>query len=292
MNGTLAVARYTLLELTRRRILLVFLILGAAGIVFVGGGLKLLYSYLSSNGVVHSNGDPAAFNKFLELLFLNYIFAALGIFGLLIAYAIGMTAIYHDLDSGASISIFSKPVSRLAYAAGKIAAAVTALVVIMAVLALEARFVMFLFGGGLENALTFEALAVIANTLVLMLIVLALSTWMNNIVAAVVAFVYYNVLSGVVVFVHNLTEHGLIGNSVVKIIVDVVYWLFPHQLVSSAAGELAKAQIAISGSSAQGSSQGLASIPPASGMGDILWWAFTVCFFSGMVYLAVRRRQV
>ncbi len=293
MNGTLAVARYTLLELTRRRILLVFLILGATGIVVVGGGLKLLYSLLSSSaGVAPSNADPAAFNRFLELLFLNYIFSALGIFGLLIAYAIGMTAIYHDLDSGAAVSIFSKPVSRLAYTVGKIAAAVTALVVIMAALALEARIVMFLFGGGLENALTLQALAVVSNTLVVMLIVLALSTWMNNIVAAVVAFVYYNVLAGVVLFVHTLTDNGLIGNSVVKTAVDIVYWLFPHQLVSSAPGDLVRAQLSISGSTAQNSSQALASVPPASGVGDILWWVFVVCFFSGMVYYAVRRRQV
>jgi len=293
VNGTLAVARYTLLELTRRRILLVFLIFGAAGIVLLGVGLKILYSFLSSSsGVAPSNADPALFNRFLELLFVNYVFSALGTFGLLIAYAIGMTAIYHDLDSGAAVSIFSKPVSRLAFAAGKVAAAVTALVVIMAVLALEARFVMFLFGGGLENALTLEALAVVANTLVLMLIVLALSTWMNNIVAAVVAFVYYNVLSGVVVFVHNLVDNGVIGNSGVKTTFDILYWLFPHQLVSSAAGDLARAQIAISGPTAQDSSQALASIPPASGVGDILWWILVVGFFTAMLYYAVRRRQV
>ncbi|HEY8803346.1 MAG TPA: hypothetical protein VIN00_09735 [Candidatus Dormibacteraeota bacterium] len=291
MNGTMAVARYTLLELTRRRILLVFLILGAAGIVVVGGGLKLLYSFLSSSaGVAPSNADPAAFNRFLELLFLNYIFSALGIFGLLIAYAIGMTAIYHDLDSGAAVSIFSKPVSRLAFTAGKVAAAVTALVVIMGVLALEARFVMFLFGGGLENALTVQAIAVVANTLVVMLLVLALSTWMNNIVAAFVAFVYYNVLSAVVGFIHNLAD--VIGNSVVKTVFDIVYWFFPHPLVSSAPGDLVRAQFSVAGSSAQNSSQALASVPQASGVGDILWWAFFVCLFAGMVYFAVRRRQV
>jgi hypothetical protein len=27
-------------------------------------------------------------------------------------------------------------------------------------------------------------------------------------------------------------------------------------------------------------------------VGDILWWVFVVCFFSGMLYYAVRRRQV
>jgi ABC-type transport system involved in multi-copper enzyme maturation permease subunit len=291
MNGTLAVARYTLAELSRRRILLVFFIIGAIGIVGLGGGLKILYTVASSSGnIAPKNVDPAVFNRFLELTFVNYVFSALATFGLLIAFAIGMTAIYHDLDSGAAVSIFSKPVSRLAFATGKVAAAVAALVVIVGALALEARFVMFLFGGGLENALTGEALAVVGNCMVVMLIVLSLSTWMNNIVAAVVAFVYYNVITGVISFVHNLADNGVITNNVVKTIFDIVYWLVPHEIVSSATGDVAKASITISGP--QTNSQALAGIPPASGIGDIVWWAFVVCFFAGLVYYAVRRRQV
>ena len=47
----------------------------------------------------------------------------IGFFALLIAFAIGMTAIYHDLESGAAVGIFSKPVSRLSFTAGKLAAA-------------------------------------------------------------------------------------------------------------------------------------------------------------------------
>ena len=291
MNGTLAVARYTLAELSRRRILLVFFIIGAIGIVGLGGGLKILYTVASSSGnIAPQNVDPAAFNRFLELSFVNYVFSALATFSLLIAFAIGMTAIYHDLDSGAAVSIFSKPVSRFAFATGKVAAAVAALVVIVGALALEARFVMFLFGGGLENALTGEALAVVGNSVVVMLIVLSLSTWMNNIVAAVVAFVYYNVITGVITFVHNLADNGVITSNVVKTIFDIVYWLVPHELVSSAIGDVAKASITISGS--QTNNQALAGVPPASGVGDIVWWAFVVCFFAGLVYYAVRRRQV
>jgi ABC-type transport system involved in multi-copper enzyme maturation permease subunit len=291
MNGTLAVARYTLAELSRRRILLVFFIIGAIGIVGLGVGLKILYTVASSSGnIAPNNVDPAVFNRFLELSFVNYVFSALATFGLLIAFAIGMTAIYHDLDSGSAVSIFSKPVSRFAFATGKVAAAVAALVVIVGALALEARFVMFLFGGGFENALTGEALAVVGNSVVVMLIVLSLSTWMNNIVAAVVAFVYYDVITGVISFVHNLADNGVITNNLIKTIFDIVYWLVPHELVSSAIGDVAKASIAISGP--QANNQALSGIQPASGAGDIVWWAFVVFFFAGLVYYAVRRRQV
>jgi ABC-type transport system involved in multi-copper enzyme maturation permease subunit len=287
MNGTLAVVRYTLIELSRRRILLVFFIIGALGIVALGVGLKILYAVAISNGsIAPSNVDPSAFNRFLEVAFVSYIFQVLAVFGLLIAYAIGMTAIYHDLDSGAAISIFSKPVSRLAFTTGKVAAAVAAL----GVLAIEARLVMFLFGGGLEGALTGEVLAVVANSVVVMLIVLSLSTWMNNIVAAVVTFVYYNVITGVISFVHNLADNGVITNNVVKTIFDIAWWLVPHELISTAVGDVARASVSISGP--QSSNQAIAGIPPASGPADIAWWAFVVIVFAGLVYYAVRRRQV
>jgi ABC-type transport system involved in multi-copper enzyme maturation permease subunit len=290
VNGTLAVARYTLVELSRRRILLIFVVIGAVGILGLGVGLKVIYSLASSStSFGPSNVDPAVFNHFLELLFVSYIFGALGVFGLLIAYGIGMTAIYHDLDSGAAVSIFSKPVSRLAYTGGKIAAAVAAVLAIMVLLAIEARLVMFLFGGGLENALTGAVLAVIGNTIVVMLLVLALSTWMNNIVAAIVAFIYYNVIAGVISFIHNLADSGVIGSGIVKTIFDVLYWLVPHELVSSATGDLVRAQVAIQGNRG---STAIGGVPQASTTGDIVWWAFVVCVFCGMVYYAVRRREV
>ncbi|HEY8797936.1 MAG TPA: ABC transporter permease subunit [Candidatus Dormibacteraeota bacterium] len=294
MNGTLAVARYTLLELSRRRILLVFFVVGAVGIVLLGVFLKIANT-LATRGTAQSvNGatqlDPAQMNQLLEAVFVTYLLGALGIFSLLIAFAIGMTAIYHDLESGTAVSLFSKPISRLAYTIGKISAAVAALVLVVGVLAIEARLAMLLFGGGLEGALTAEVLAVVANTVVVMLIVLALSTWMNNIIAAVVAFIYYDVVAALVVTIRNLTDQGVIDNGFLKGVFDVLYWVVPHELTSSASGDIAR-EIQLSGGGSANAAT-LAAIPPASGAGDILWWAFLVIVFSSLVYVAVRRRQV
>ena len=294
MNGTLAVARYTLLELSRRRILLVFFVVGAVGIVLLGVFLKIANT-LATRGTAQSvNGatqlDPAQMNQLLEAVFVTYLLGALGIFSLLIAFAIGMTAIYHDLESGTAVSLFSKPISRLAYTIGKISAAVAALVLVVGVLAIEARLAMLLFGGGLEGALTAEVLAVVANTVVVMLIVLALSTWMNNIIAAVVAFIYYDVVAALVVTIRNLTDQGVIDNGFLKGVFDVLYWVVPHELTSSASGDIAR-EIQLSGGGSANAAT-LAAIPPASGAGDILWWAFVVIVFSSLVYVAVRRRQV
>jgi len=294
VNGTLAVARYTLLELSRRRILLVFFVVGAVGIVLLGVFLKIANT-LATRGTAQSvNGatqlDPAQMNQLLEAVFVTYLLGALGIFSLLIAFAIGMTAIYHDLESGTAVSLFSKPISRLAYTIGKISAAVAALVLVVGVLGIEARLAMLLLGGGLEGALTAEVLAVVANTVVVMLIVLALSTWMNNIIAAVVAFIYYDVVAALVVTIRNLTDQGVIDNGFLKGVFDVLYWVVPHELTSSASGDIAR-EIQLSGGGSANAAT-LAAIPPASGAGDILWWAFLVIVFSSLVYVAVRRRQV
>jgi ABC-type transport system involved in multi-copper enzyme maturation permease subunit len=298
VRGTLAVARYTLIDLSRRRILLVFFIIGALGIAAIGTGLKI-FSSTFTGGAFGPPGsappDPAKVNRFLDLMFITDLVGALGLFALLIAFGIGMTAIYHDLESGAAVAIFSKPVSRLAFTVGKVSAAAAALIVIVGLLSLEAMLFGLLFGGGLEQTLATEAIAQVANALTLMLIVLALSTWMNNIVAAIVAFIY-NAAGGVVVALHNQLASGNLGdNAILKDGVNVLYWLVPHQLTSDAPRELVKTEIelfTVPGQPGPDVAQAVASVPGPSGATDILWWAFVVLLMATLVYVAVRRRQV
>lgn len=298
MKGTLAVARYTLLDLSRRRILLVFFIIGALGIAAIGIGLRV-FSSSFTNGVTFGPpgtvADPAKVNRFLELMYVTNLVGALGLFALLIAFGIGMTAIYHDLESGAAVAIFSKPVSRLAFTVGKVVAAGSALIVIVGALSIEATLFGLLFGGGLEQLLAVEAVAQIANAMTLMLIVLALSTWMNNIVAAIVAFIY-NAAAGIVVALHTQQAGGFLGDNVIlKDGLNVLYWLVPHQLTSDAPRELLKTELELFSSPDQGSvdiAQAVAAVPGASGASEILWWAFVVAVMATLVYIAVRRRQV
>ena len=298
MKGTLAVARYTLLDLSRRRILLVFFIIGALGIAAIGIGLKVFSSNFASGvtfGPPGTVSDPAKVNRFLELMFVTDLVGALGLFALLIAFGIGMTAIYHDLESGAAVAIFSKPVSRMAFTVGKVGAAVVAMIVIVGALSIEAMLFGFLFGGGLEQTLAAEAVAQVANALTLMLIVLALSTWMNNIVAAIIAFIY-NGAAGVVVALHTQLAAGNLGdNAFLNGGLNVLYWLVPHQLVSDAPRELVKAEIELFSSPDQprpDMASALASVPGPSGATDIIWWVFVVALMATLVYIAVRRRQV
>jgi ABC-type transport system involved in multi-copper enzyme maturation permease subunit len=298
VKGTLAVARYTLLDLSRRRILLVFLIIGAVGIAAIGIGLRVFSSAFTSGvrfGPAGTEVDPAKLNRFLDLMFVTDLVGALGLFALLIAFGIGMTAIYHDLESGAAIAIFSKPVSRLAFTVGKVGAAVAALIAIVGGLSIEATLVGLLFGGGLEQTLAVEAVAQVANAITLMLIVLALSTWMNNIVAAIVAFIY-QAAGGFVVALHAQMVAGFLGDDAfLKVLLNVLYWLVPRQLTSDAPRELVKAELELFSAPNQTNAdiaQLLAAVPGASGATDIIWWAFVVAVMATLVYVAVRRRQV
>ena len=297
MNGAFAVARYTVIELTRRRILLVFFIIGALGIAVLGGGLKIFADQLVPHlGAGDQGPTPDQLRQLTELSFVSNLLGVLGIFALLIAFSIGMTAIYHDIESGAAVAIFSKPVSRFAFTIGKIAAAMTGMIVIVGLLSIEARIVMLLFGGGLEEALWFETVAGVANAVTLMLLVLALSTWMNNIVAAIVGFIY-NGIAGVVVALHQQLASGAFGDNVaLHWLLNVAYWLVPHALVSSAPRDIVRREFEILNSTQPGAQpsvdQVLASIPGPSGLGDIAWWAFVILVFGGLAYLAVRRRQV
>ena len=300
MNGALAVARYTLVELSRRRLLLVFFIVGGAGIAALALLLYVASNLAGTHIIVQESGavqpDPAKLKQITEFQFVNLLLSVLGLFTLIISVAVGMTAIYHDLDSGAAVSIFSKPVTRVAYTAGKLAAAIGGMLLVVGLLSVEARGLMYLFGGGLEQAMWVETVASLANGLAMMLLVLALSTWMNNIVAVFVALIYRGV-EAFVVSLHQAAVAGYIGtNQLVNGAVNVAYWLVPHPLTSDAPREIARAEITLfappPGQQGPDVNQAIASIPGASGTGDILWWVFVVVVFALLVYVAVRRRQV
>jgi ABC-type transport system involved in multi-copper enzyme maturation permease subunit len=228
----------------------------------------------------------------------NNIIGAVGLFSLLIAFAIGMTVIYHDLESGSAVAIFSKPLSRFAFAVGKFVSATAAMIAIVGVLSLEARLLMLLYGTtGIEGALWIQTVTQVANAITLMLLVMALSTWMNNIVAAIVAFIY-NAVSGIAVALYDQLQTGAFGdNSILHIGLTALYWVVPHPLMSDAQRQIALAEFQLfntSDTQGQGPTpdQVIAGIPGASGAGDVVWWIFVVLVFAGLVYYAVRRRQV
>src|ERR1700730_4576709 len=102
-----AVAIYTPLELSGRRLLALFLVL--EGLLVAGIGIAPVVGRTRA-------GEESA------LFVLSTLSGVAGGALLICAAGVGMTVIRNDVDSGAIVSILAKPVSRLAHAGGQGAA--------------------------------------------------------------------------------------------------------------------------------------------------------------------------
>ena len=185
MRQVVAVAFYTLRELSRRK-LLIFLVAGGAGLVLLAAILAALVRANAPAGTL-----PA--KDFSGVLLLQ-VAGLVSLFAWIAAVAIAVTLINHDLESGSVVSIFSKPVSRLQYALGKLIAAAVALLLIVVVLGVGTQLLVLVNGGGHETALLKTLLLITANELTQMLIILVLTVLMNNIVAAGIGIVIMQVI--------------------------------------------------------------------------------------------------
>jgi len=275
----LAVTLYSLLEMSRRRVLFVLLVVGL--VLIIGVGLAPL--------VIPNMAPGEERNLFL----LQQLSGLVGSFSGLVALAIGMTVVYHDLDSGAAIALFAKPVGRLAYALGKLAAGFAALVGVIVVLALGARTILSLNGGGHEAVLWLHWATLVANLLLLLVFVAILSTFMNNVVAAIIGFVGSQVMN-VVVALHAFVAAHLIHNPLFSVPIEIVYWIVPHLLNSGLAREIIETSLRLRPPplGAPGTAAILASVAGPSGAGDVLYWAVYLLALCAVFYWAVRRRQV
>jgi ABC-type transport system involved in multi-copper enzyme maturation permease subunit len=274
-----AVARYTLVEMTRRRLLLA-LALVALGLITVLGTLPLVLPGMTTPDLKAS-------------FMLGEIDRVAGLFLLISGFAIAMTVIYNDLDTGAAVGILVKPVTRLEYALAKSAAAIIGVVLIAATLTVATIAVLLLDGGtGYDyGAVVTSFLAATANTLVLVLLVMVLTVLMNNIVSAVIGFVASQVFGGVG-SAHFLVVHGLITASPLVQIVSVAYWVVPHELVSTLPHELRRIALAVGSVRFAGGTSPYGDVPDPTGAGDIAFWAAYCLALTALLYVVMRRRQV
>ena len=283
-----AVVRYSLLELTRRRFVLVFLVLGLA----VAGFLEWIPSVLLNQPVRGEDRSAAI------LLVLGGVgapsrspFLAISpatVIGLC-AYAIGMVIINHDLDSGAVVSILAKPVSRAGYAFGKALAGVTLLFGVAIFIALCVSALMGLNGQNYAGVVVTYFLATAGNLVVLMLLVMILTVYLNNVVAAVIAFVASQIVS-VVAPLHTAVLGGDIADAFWIRAIDIAYGVEPLRLTSALAREAAAQAFRLGISRPEGGPDAL--VPATSGAADLVIWALYVFALFGLLVLALRRKQI
>ena len=150
--SSLVVARWTLLEARRRRLLLAGVILSLAFIVLFAVAFALLYHAQQRDLLSpQAQGDlPGGIDASTELLFLSTVLVVLGLYGVqflavLLGLFLGVASVSPEIDSGALHAVLARPLSRLEYLLGRflaLAALLTAYVVVMSsALLLTARVV-------------------------------------------------------------------------------------------------------------------------------------------------------
>lgn len=288
LAATYPVALYSIREMLRRKLLYVWLGIGvAASLVF---GIVPLFL----------PGNPSRPERVLFVL--NSLSAVAGLVSTLTAMTIAMTVVHNDLESGVAVSIFSKPVDRAAYAAGKLLAAAGALALVMAVLGLGVQIVLALNGSPHTGAVVSYFLTDFANNLSLMLVVMVLTVVVNNIVAAVIGFLVLQVAS-IVGTGYLYAVNGAIPVGWVTTLLEVAYWILPRRLTGNLQQEILKASYAAHPPppNARGGGGFNASgdivinghaVSLASGWPDAVAWLVYALLLWSALYVLLRRREV
>jgi ABC-type transport system involved in multi-copper enzyme maturation permease subunit len=208
----------------------------------------------------------------------------------LCAFAIGMTVINHDLDSGAVVSIFAKPVARPAYTFGKLLAATSLLLLIAAIFTAGSLLVVAANGGTVYWVVFWSCAAIGANVVLLMLLVMVLTVYINNVVAAAIVFVF-NYLAGDVLALYAMVQNNVITDAVSRTLVRIAYWGVPHELASNLERQIIQLKLETHELVVRGFDP-LANIPGASGTVDVVFWLAYVVAIMVVLFRVVRRKQV
>ena len=147
--SVLVVARWTVLEARRRRLLLAGVVLSVAFVALFALGFVLLY-HSQERSLLDEQAVKAGVDAREELLALATVLVILGLYGVqflaaLLGLFLGVASVSPEIDSGALHAVLARPLSRLEYLMGRflaLAGLLTAYVVVMSgALLLTARVV-------------------------------------------------------------------------------------------------------------------------------------------------------
>jgi Cu-processing system permease protein len=235
--SALVVARWTVLEARRRRLLLAGALLSVAFVALFVVGFYLLYRTQQRDllAAQAQDGGPAAgLDAREELLAISTILVILGLYGVqflaaLLGLFLGVASVSPEIDSGALHAVLARPLSRLQYLMGRflaLAGLLTAYVVVMsAALLLTARVVAGYRPG--------DAAGVVGLMILQMLILLAVSllgsTVLPTLANGVVMLVLFGLawLGGIIGFVGTIPP----GNELMANLGTAVSLLLPADAV-------------------------------------------------------------
>jgi ABC-2 type transport system permease protein len=233
--SALVVARWTVLEARRRRLLLAGVVLSVAFVAVFVLGFVLLYHNQEKNLLeAQAQGVPGGLDPREELLAVATILVILGLYGVqflaaLLGLFLGVASVSPEIDSGALHAVLARPLSRLQYLLGRflaLAGLLIAYVVVMsAALLLCARVV-----AGYEPGSAVRTIGLmILQVLVLLAVSVLGSTVLPTLANGVVMLALFGLawLGGVIGFVGTVPP----GNELLANLGTAVSLLLPADAV-------------------------------------------------------------
>ena len=188
--SALVVARWTVLEARRRRLVLAGVLLSVAFVVLFAVGFYLLYQ-TQERDLAQAGALGSGLEAREELLAMSTILVVLGLYGVqflaaLLGLFLGVASVSPEIDSGALHAVLARPLGRLQYLLGRflaLAGLLTTYVVVMsAALLLVARAVAGYQPGDATRAIALMVLEVLVLLAVSLLGSTVLPTLANGVV--------------------------------------------------------------------------------------------------------------
>jgi ABC-type transport system involved in multi-copper enzyme maturation permease subunit len=217
VNPILVLVSASIVEHSRRRLIAFF---GIGSVLLTAA---LIYLAKDRSGeVFFGSSENAAFVASLGFLHL---------FALLATLAVSMGNVGRPFSTGEALTVLARPVTRWQYALARFLASTAVVVGICVLLAVETQVVQVVAAGTFSGSLWGHWGTEIFNLTLLAALATVLSTVIAApILVAVLAYVVNQVASGIGVL-RRLTEVGVIGGSLGRII-DVGWYVTPKLLTS------------------------------------------------------------
>ena len=231
----LVVARWTVLEARRRRLLVAGVVLSVAFVVVFALAFSLLYHSQERSLLDAGGGGPAGpVSPREQLLVVSTALVVLGLYGVqflgaLLGLFLGVASVSPEVDSGALHAVLARPISRLDYLLGRflaLAAMLTAYVVVMSgSLLLTARVVAGYEAGDATRAIGLMILEVLVLLAVSLLGSCVLPTLTNGVIMLALFGLAW--LGGIVGFIGTIPP----GNELMANLGTAVGLLLPADAV-------------------------------------------------------------
>ena len=292
--SALVVARWTVLEARRRRLVLAGVLLSVAFVVLFSVGFYLLY-HTQERDLAQAGAQGFGPEGREELLAISTILVLLGLYGVqflaaLLGLFLGVASVSPEIDSGALHAVLARPLSRLEYLLGRFLALagllVTYVVVMSAALLLVARVVAGYQPGDATRVVGLMVLEV----LILLAVSLLGSTVLPTLANGVVMLVLFGLawLGGIIGFVGTIPP----GNELLANLGTAVSLLLPADAVwRGASFNVLPTSFLVAGSFADGEQIGLPFGSTAPMAPAMLTWAIAYPVACLVLAVAAFRRR-